>query len=398
MLAIANLLDILDKPARIAAIIGDELKHVKEEFGDRRRSEIVTVAEDISVEDLIAPQDMVVTFSHGGYVKSQPLADYRAQRRGGRGRTAATTKDDDFIERMFVAHSHDYLLCFSNRGRLYWLKVFEVPQGGSTSRGKPMVNMFPLEEGEKITAVVPVKEFDESHFVFMATAQGTVKKTPLADFSRPRPSGIIAVGLDEGDYLIGVALTDGSYDVMLFSSEGKAIRFHEEDVRPMGRQATGVRGMRLPESGGWKIVCMLAAKDDKQTVLTATENGYGKRTAISEYTRHGRGGLGMIAIQSSDRNGALVGAVLVDDHDEVILISTGGVLIRTAVAQIREMGRSTQGVTLIALSEGEKLAGIARIEDRAEDGNGAGGENGNGGSGAEPVAPAAHGPRGPTLH
>jgi DNA gyrase subunit A len=400
MLAIADLLDILDKPARIAAIIGDELRHIKEEFGDRRRSEIVTVAEDISLEDLIAPQDMVVTFSHGGYVKSQPLADYRAQRRGGRGRTAATTKDDDFIERMFVAHSHDFLLCFSNRGRLYWLKVFEVPQGGSTSRGKPMVNMFPLEEGEKVTAVVPVKEFDESHFVFMATAQGTVKKTPLAEFSRPRPSGIIAVGLDEGDYLIGVALTDGSYDVMLFSSEGKAVRFVEEDVRPMGRQATGVRGMRLPDGGGWRVVCMLAAKDEKQTVLTATENGYGKRTAISEYTRHGRGGQGMIAIQSSDRNGALVGAVLVDDHDEVMLISTGGVLIRTAVAQIREMGRSTQGVTLIALSDGEKLAGIARIEDRDEEAAGGNGSGGNGDAGAgdagEPQVPAA--PEGPTIH
>jgi DNA gyrase subunit A len=395
--AIADLLDMLDKPARIAAVIGDELKHIKEEFGDRRRSEIVTVAEDISLEDLIAPQDMVVTFSHGGYVKSQPLADYRAQRRGGRGRTAATTKDDDFIERMFVAHSHDYLLCFSNRGRLYWLKVFEVPQGGSTSRGKPMVNMFPLEEGEKITAVVPVKEFDEHHFVFMATAQGTVKKTPLADFSRPRPSGIIAVNLDADDYLIGVAVTDGSYDVMLFSSEGKAVRFVEEDVRPMGRQATGVRGMRLPEGERWKVVCMLAAKDEKQTVLTATENGYGKRTPISEYTRHGRGGQGMIAIQASDRNGALVGAVLVDDHDEVMLISTGGVLIRTAVAQIREMGRSTQGVTLIALSEGEKLAGIARIEDRDEEGNGGNG-NGAGENGEPPIPPADPGAQGPTIH
>ena len=393
MVAIADLLDILSKTARIAAIIESELKHIKEEFGDRRRSEIVTVAEDISLEDLIAPQDMVVTFSHGGYVKSQPLADYRAQRRGGRGRTAATTKDDDFIERMFVAHSHNFLLCFSNRGRLYWLKVFEVPQGGSTSRGKPVVNMFPLEEGEKITAVVPVKEFDESHFVFMATAQGTVKKTPLADFSRPRPSGIIAVGLDEGDYLISVAVTDGTYDVMLFSSEGKAVRFVEEDVRPMGRTATGVRGMRLPEGENWKVVCMLAAKDETQTVLTATENGYGKRTPISEYTRHGRGGQGMIAIQASERNGALVGAVLVDDHDEVMLISTGGVLIRTAVAQIREMGRSTQGVTLIALSEGEKLAGIARIEDRADDGNGGSGEEPE-----APVTPVDPGPQGPTIH
>ena len=406
MTLIAELLDILDKPARVTEIIAAELKHIKEEFGDRRRSEIVTVAEDIALEDLIAPQDMVVTFSHGGYVKSQPLADYRAQRRGGRGRTAAATKDDDFIERMFAAHSHDYLLCFSNRGRLYWLKVFEVPQGGSNSRGKPMVNMFPLEEGEKITVVVSVKEFDENRFVFMATAQGTVKKTSLADFSRPRPSGIIAVGLDEGDYLIGAAVTDGSYDVMLFSSEGKAIRFHEDDVRAMGRQATGVRGMRLPEDGSRKVVCMLAAKDETQTVLTATENGFGKRTPIAEYTKHGRGGQGMNAIQSSERNGALVGAVLVDDHDEVMLISTGGVLIRTAVAQIREQGRSTQGVTLIALGEGEKLAGVERIVERdAEEGNGNGGGNGgdggNGGTGEQVDAPAADAPpgsEGPTIH
>jgi DNA gyrase subunit A len=398
MATIADLLDILDKPARITEIIAGELKAIREEFGDKRRSEIVTVAEDISIEDLIAPQDMVVTFSHSGYVKSQPLADYRAQRRGGRGKTAATTKDDDFIERMFVAHSHDYLLCFSNRGRMYWLKVFEVPQGGRTARGKPIVNMFPLEEGEKITAVVPVKEFDENHFVFMATAQGTVKKTALTDFSRPRPSGIIAVGLDEGDYLVGAALTDGNYDVMLFSSEGKAIRFHEEDVRPMGRQATGVRGMRLPEDGSRRVVCMLVAKDERFAVLTATANGFGKRTPISEYTKHGRGGQGMIAIQASDRNGALVGAVLVDDTDQVMLISTGGVLIRTAVAQIREMGRSTQGVTLIALGEGEKLAGVERILERDEDeGNGG---NGNGG-GEEPAAaaePAEPPPEGPTLH
>ena len=410
MAAIADLLDILARPERITAIIGEELAAVKEEFGDKRRSEIVTVAEDISIEDLIAPQDMVVTFTHGGYVKSQPLADYRAQRRGGRGRQAAATKEDDFIERLFVAHSHDYLLCFSNRGRLYWLKVFEVPQGASTSRGKPVVNMFPIEDGEKITAVVPVKEFDENHFVFMATSLGTVKKTPLADFSRPRPSGIIAVNLDEGDYLIGVALTDGKHDVMLFSSEGKAVRFHEEDVRPMGRQATGVRGMRLPEAGGHRVVCMLVAVDESKAVLTATENGYGKRTPIAEYTRHGRGGQGMIAIQASERNGSLVGAVLVEEKDEVMLISTGGVLIRTAVAQIREMGRSTQGVTLIALGEGEKLAGLERIEERDMDdgGNGNGNGNGNGsgngghggnGNGGEdlPEAPAADIPP-PQVH
>jgi DNA gyrase subunit A len=393
MTQIADLLDILEKPARITAIIGEELRKLKGDFADARRTEIVTVAEDISIEDLIAPQDMVVTFSHGGYVKSQPLADYRAQRRGGRGRAATAMKEDDFIERLFVAHSHDYLLCFSNRGRLYWLKVFEVPQGSRASRGKPIVNVFPLEEGEKITAVVPVKEFDEQHFVLMATARGTVKKTPLADFSRPRPSGIIAVSLEEGDYLVGGVLTDGGADVMLFSSEGKAVRFAESAVRPMGRQAGGVRGMRLPEDGSQRVVCMLVAQDESLTVLTATEHGYGKRTPISEYTKHGRGGQGMIAIQASERNGRLVGAVLVEDTDEVMLISTGGVLIRTKVAQIREQGRSTQGVTLIALGEGETLAGVERIEEKDEDvaGNG----NGNGGDGEAPL-PAEEPP--PTVH
>jgi DNA gyrase subunit A len=393
MTAIGDLLDILAKPARITAIIDEELRKLKAEFADKRRSELVTVAEDISIEDLIAPQDMVVTFSHGGYVKSQPLADYRAQRRGGRGRMATAMKEDDFIERLFVAHSHDYLLCFSNRGRLYWLKVYEVPAGSRAARGKPIVNMFPLEEAEKITAVVPVKEFDENHYVFMATAQGTVKKTPLAEFSRPRPSGIIAVGLEAGDYLVGAALTDGKYDVMLFSSEGKAVRFEEADVRPMGRQATGVRGMRLGE--GQRVVCMLAAKDDSRAVLTATANGYGKRTAIGEHPRHGRGGQGVIAIQVSERNGPLIGAVLVEESDEVMLISTGGVLIRTAVAQIREMGRSTQGVTLIALGEGEKLAGMERIEER-DLGNGNGANGGNGGDAQEELPPPAEPP--PTVH
>ncbi len=392
MTQIADLLDILAKPARITAIIGDELKKLKSDYGDARRTELVTVAEDISIEDLIAPQDMVVTFSHGGYVKAQPLADYRAQRRGGRGRTATSMKEDDFIERLFVAHSHDYLLCFSSRGILYWLKVFEVPQGSRASRGKPIVNIFPLQEGEKITAVVPVKEFDEQHFVLMATARGTVKKTPLAEFSRPRPSGIIAVSLEEGDYLVGGVLTDGSADVMLFSSEGKAVRFAESAVRPMGRQAAGVRGMRLPDDGSQRVVCMLVAKDESLTVLTATEHGYGKRTPISEYTKHGRGGQGLIAIQASERNGRLVGAVLVEDTDEVMLISTGGVLIRTKVAQIREQGRSTQGVTLIALGEGEKLAGLERIEEKDEDLAG----NGNGGDG-EPPLPAGDAPA-PTVH
>ncbi len=373
---IVDLIDVLDKPARLSAIIGEELAEIKAAYGDARRSEIVTVAEDISLEDLIAPQDMVVTFSHGGYVKAQPLADYRAQRRGGRGRTAAATKEDDFIERLFVAHSHNHLLCFSSRGRLYWLKVYEVPQGSPTSRGKPLVNLFPLAEGEKITAVVSVSEFDAQHFVFMATARGTVKKTPLTDFSRPRPSGIIAVGLDEGDYLIGAALTDGGCDVMLFSSDGKAIRFAEDAVRAMGRQATGVRGMRIAKDG--RIVSMLVARDASGSVLTATENGFGKRTPVGEYTRHGRGGQGMIAIQASERNGPLVGAALVDDHDEVMLISTGGVLIRTEVGQIRAQGRSTQGVTLISLDAGQKLAGIERIVERDAESGGDG--NGNGGA------------------
>jgi DNA gyrase subunit A len=384
--AIADLLDMLSKPARITVVIREELCAIREQFGDARKSEIVTVAEDISIADLIAPQDMVVTFSHGSYVKSQPLADYRAQRRGGRGRMSTTMKEDDFIERLFVAHSHDYLLCFSNRGRVYWLKVYEVPVGSRSGRGKHIVNVFPLEEGEKITAVVPVREFDENHYVFMATAQGTVKKSPLADFSRPRPSGIIAVGLDEGDYLVGAVLTDGGYDVMLFSSDGKAVRFQETEVRAMGRQATGVRGMRL--AAGQRVVCMLAAHDESKCVLTATENGFGKRTPIAEYTRHGRGGQGIIAIQASERNGKLVGAVLVDDQDEVMLISTGGVLIRTAVAQIREQGRLTQGVTLISLDEGEKLAGLERIEEReAGEGNGNGNGGAGGGNGSDDEAP-----------
>ncbi len=382
MEAIADLLDILEKPARITALIGGELRQIREQFGDARRSVIEINTEEISLEDLIAPQDMVVTFSHGGYVKSQPLADYSAQRRGGRGKQATATKEDDFIDRLFVAHTHDYLLCFSNRGRLYWLKVYEVPQGTRNSRGKPIVNVFPLEEGEKITAVVTVKEFDELHYVFMATSQGTVKKTPLSEFSRRRASGIIAVGLDENDFLIGAALTDGHYDVMLFSDSGKAVRFEEGDVRPMGRQATGVRGMRLAHDGSQHVVCMLVAKDEEQTVLTATENGFGKRTPIAEYTRHGRGTQGMLAIQASERNGNLVGAILVDDNDEVMLISTRGVLIRTKVAQIREQGRTTQGVTLIALGEGEKLAGLERVVERDEEI-----PNGNGES--EPGADAA---------
>ncbi|MFA6314703.1 MAG: DNA gyrase C-terminal beta-propeller domain-containing protein, partial [Sterolibacterium sp.] len=304
---------------------------------------------------------------HGGYVKAQPLTEYKSQKRGGRGRQAAAIKEDDFVDRLFVANTHDYILCFSNRGRVYWLKVYEVPQGSRVSRGKPIVNLFPLEEGEKITAVLPVKEFDEQHYVFMATAMGTVKKTPLSDFSNPRKAGIIAVGLDEGDFLIGVAITDGSYDVMLFSNAGKAVRFAEDDVRAMGRNARGVRGMQLDQEQ--TVISMLVAASEEFSVLTATENGYGKRTPIAEYTRHGRGTKGMIAIQTSERNGRVVGALLVQAEDELMLISTGGVLIRTGVAQVREMGRSTQGVTLINLDDATKLAGIEKVIESDDEDN-----------------------------
>ncbi len=366
---IADLLDILARPERIATIIGDELAAVKKEFGDARRSEIVRSAEDLQTADLIAPQDMVVTLSHTGYIKSQPLADYRAQKRGGRGRQAAATREDDWIDQLFIANTHDTILCFSDRGRLYWLKVWEVPQGSRVSRGKPIVNMFPLGEQEKITVVLPVREYDEHRFVFMATAQGTVKKTALTEFSNPRKAGIIAVDLDAGDYLIGAAITDGQHDVMLFSDAGKAVRFDENDVRPMGRTARGVRGMQLDP--GQSVIALLVAEDEAQSVLTATENGFGKRTPISEYTRHGRGTKGMIAIATTERNGKVVAATLVRPDDEIMLITTGGVLIRTRVAEIREMSRATQGVTLIALDEGTTLAGLQRIVETDDEGTAA---------------------------
>jgi DNA gyrase subunit A len=382
MANIADLLDILARPERITAIIGDELTLIKQQFGDPRRSEVVMNTADINIEDLIAPQDMVVTLSHTGYFKRQPLTDYRAQKRGGRGKQAAAVKDDDFVDQLFVANTHDHILCFSNRGRLYWLKVYEVPEGTRNSRGKPIVNLFPLLEGEKITAVLPVKEFDEGHFIFMATAEGTVKKTPLTDFSNPRKAGIIAVGLDEGDYLVGVAITDGKHDVMLFSDAGKAVRFSENDVRPMGRQARGVRGMTLED--GQTVIAMLVAEDEEQSVLTATENGFGKRTPIGEYTRHGRGTKGMIAIQTSDRNGKVVAATLVTEKDQIMLITTGGVLVRTRVAEIREMGRATQGVTLISVDEGSKLSGVQKILEGDEEEQDVTGE-----AGAEGAAPEA---------
>jgi DNA gyrase subunit A len=359
MAQIVDLLDILAQQGRVTSIVSGELTSIRDQFGDKRRSEIVAQSVDLSMEDLIAPEDMVVTMSHGGYMKAQPVAEYRAQGRGGRGKQATGTKEDDFIDSLFIANTHDFILCFSNRGRVYWLKVYSVPQGGRASRGKPIVNLVPLLEHEKITKILPVKEFAQDRFVFMATAQGTVKKTPLSEFSRPRPSGIIAVDLDDGDFLVGAALTDGKHDVMLFSSGGKAVRFEESDVRPMGRNAHGVRGMQLDR--GQRVISMLVAENGKQSVLTATENGYGKRTPIVEHTRHARGTKGMIAIQQTARNGKVVAAALVHPDDEVMLISTGGVLIRTKVSSIREMSRSTKGVTLINLGEGEKLAGLERV-------------------------------------
>ena len=379
MLQIADYLDILAKPARITAIIVDEMNAIKLQYGDKRKSEIEHNPQDLDNEDLITPADMVVTLSHTGYIKSQPLADYSAQRRGGRGRQATATKEDDFIERLFIANTHDYILCFSSRGRVYWVKVYQVPQGSRSSRGKPVVNMFPLMEGEKITAILPVKQFDDGHYIFMATAQGTVKKTPLSAFANPRGRGIIAVELDQGDFLIGVAITDGTHDVMLFSDAGKAVRFGEDDVRPTGRVTRGVRGMTLDLAQ--QVISMLVAENESQTVLTATENGYGKRTPISEYTRHGRGTKGMIAIHTGERNGNLVGAVLVEEKDEVMLVSTGGVVIRTKVAQIREQGRSTQGVTLINLDAGTRLAGIEKVLESDDDSGGSGGGNGGNGNG-----------------
>ncbi|MEO6421498.1 MAG: DNA gyrase subunit A, partial [Candidatus Nitrotoga sp.] len=358
---IIDLLDILAKPERVTQIIGDELTAIKAQYGDKRRSEIVTHTQDMSMEDLITPEDVVVTMSHGGYMKAQPLAEYVAQKRGGRGKQAAPPKEDDFVDNFFIANTHDYILCFSSRGRVYWIKVYDVPQGARTARGRPIVNLLPLESGEKINAILPVKVFSEDQYVFFATAKGTVKKTALSDFANPRKAGIIAINLDEGDYLIGVALTDGKHDVMLFSNGGKAVRFDENDVRPMGRVSRGVRGMKL--AAKQDVIALLVARDESQAVLTATENGYGKRTPISEYTRHGRGTQGMIAIQTTARNGKVVAATLVNEEDEIMLIGTNGVLIRTRVKEIREMSRSTQGVTLINLGKDDRLAGLSRIAD-----------------------------------
>jgi DNA gyrase subunit A len=362
---IDDLLDILNNPDRLMQVIRDELVEVREQYGDARRTEILMDQLDLTMEDLITEEDVVVTLSHSGYAKSQPLSDYRAQRRGGRGKAATRVREEDFVDKLFIASTHDTILCFSSRGKAYWLKVYQLPQAGRTARGKPIVNLLPLEEGERINAVLPVREYREDEFVFMATAQGTVKKTPLADFSRPRSNGIIAVDLRDDDYLVNVQITDGHKDVMLFGNAGKAIRFNEGDVRPMGRTACGVRGIRLVP--GQKVIAMIIG--DEGTVLTVTENGYGKRTLVADYPVHGRGGQGVISIQGSERNGDVVGAVLVRDEDEIMLISNGGTLVRTRVNEISTMGRNTQGVRLISLHSEEKLVGVERVvEDQDENG------------------------------
>ena len=367
MVEIDDYLDILARPKRVTDIIEEELVKVRNEFGQtalgQRRSVIDHNSADMTTEDLITPTDLVVTLSHAGYIKSQPLDEYRAQKRGGRGKQATATKEDDWIDHLFVANTHDYLLCFSSKGRLYWLKVWEVPPGSRGSRGRPIVNMFPLQEGEKITNVLALtgenRTFPDSHFVFMTTSMGTVKKTVLSDFNNPRKGGIIAVDLDRNDFLVGAALTDGKHDVMLFSDNGKAVRFDENDVRPMGRGARGVRGMALDD--GQRLIAMLVAEDEEQSVLTATQNGFGKRTSIREYTRHGRATKGMIAIQQSPRNGKVVAATLAHNDDEIMMISDRGVMVRTRVSEIREMGRATQGVTLIGLDAGDQLSSLQRI-------------------------------------
>jgi len=359
---IGDLSDILARPERLTQVIRDELVEVRDQFGDKRRTEINRDHLDLSTEDLIEPQDVVVTLSHAGYAKSQPVTEYQTQRRGGRGKAATAVKDEDFVEKLFVAHTHDTVLCFSNRGKVYWLKVYELPQAGRGARGKPMVNLLPLEEGEKISAVLPVKQYDEQHFVFMATSQGTVKKTPLTAFSRPRTTGIIALDLAENDRLVGVGLTDGTKEIILVSSGGKSIRFNESEVRPMGREAAGVRGIKLGE--GHELVGLIVVGEGN--ILTASENGYGKLTPLDDFPAHGRGGQGVIALQTTDRNGKTVAALQVTAGQEVMLISSTGTLVRTPVDEISVVGRNTQGVRLIRLGEGERLVGIERIDESLE--------------------------------
>ncbi|HQR47980.1 MAG TPA: DNA gyrase subunit A [Steroidobacteraceae bacterium] len=387
---IRDLSDILARPERLLAVIRTELLEIREQYGDQRRTRIEADESDLTIEDLIAPQDVVVTLSHGGYAKAQPVSEYRAQGRGGRGKSATSVKDEDFVDKLFVANTHDTLLCFSSHGQLYWLKVYRLPQAGRGSRGKPIVNLLPLEEGERITAVLPIREYESDRYVFMATAQGTVKKTPLAAFSRPRAAGIIAVGLEAGDKLVGVAITDGTRDVILCSSGGKAIRFAEDDVRPMGRTAAGVRGIRVPEG---EVVISLIIPDKDGLILTASENGYGKLTSEAEFPVHGRGGQGVIAMQTSERNGRLVAATQIATTDELMLMSSSGTLVRTRAEEISVLGRNTQGVRLIRLDEGERLIGVEPVEPETEEDAGEADAGDPGVVDSEPDAPGS-----PAIH
>ncbi|MDH4054283.1 MAG: DNA gyrase subunit A [Gammaproteobacteria bacterium] len=354
---------ILAAPDLLQNVIKNELLEIRDAYGDERRTEIIQDHSDLSLEDLIPEEEVVVTLSHGGYAKAQPIEDYQAQKRGGRGRSATKVKDEDFVDKLFVANTHDTILCFSSRGKMYWLKVFQVPQASRGSRGKPIVNLLPLEEDERINAVLPIREYADGHFVFMATSGGTVKKTPLSQFSRPRNSGIIAIDLRGEDKLVSVELTDGQAEVLLVASHGKSIRFSEDDVRPMGRAAAGVRGIKLPK--GEEVIALSIMREG--LILTATENGYGKRTPVDDFPLQGRGGQGVISIQTTARNGKTVGAVQVADEDEVMLISSNGTLVRTGVDDISIMGRNTQGVRLIRVEEGQRLVGLARIEAVDED-------------------------------
>ena len=356
---IEELLEILQDPERLRTVIRGELVELKDQFADGRRTEIIDDHQGLDPEDLITPEEVVVTLSHSGYVKWQPIDVYAAQKRGGMGKSATSMKEEDFIDQLFVANTHDTILCFSSRGKMYWLRVYNLPQASRTARGKPIVNLLPLEEDERISAVLPLKDFQQSGYVLMATASGVVKKTPLEDFSRPRAAGIIAIDLVNDDRLVGVAITDGERDVMLASSGGKMIRFNEREVRPMGRNARGVIGMRIPADQ--RIISLIITGAGR--VLTATENGYGKCTNISEYRPQGRGGQGIISIQTSKRNGRVIGALLVEGGDEMMLITSGGKLVRTRVDEVSVLGRNTQGVKLIRLREGERLVGVERVED-----------------------------------
>jgi DNA gyrase subunit A len=389
---IRDLSDILARPQRLLEVIRNELEYIRDTFGDKRRTEILVNHEDLTTEDLISPEDVVVTLSHGGYAKAQPVSDYQAQRRGGRGKAATSVKDEDFVDKLFVANTHDTLLCFSDHGKLYWLKVYQVPQASRGSRGKPIVNLLPLQEGERISAMLSIKDFEEGKFVFMATSLGTVKKTSLALFSRPRASGIIAVALEEGDKLVGVAITDGTKDILLFTTAGKAIRFVEEEVRPMGREAAGVRGVRLTDDQ--RVNALIVA--EQGFILTASQNGFGKLTPLEEFPKHGRGGQGVIALQITDRNGRMVGALQVSADDEIMLVSQNGVLVRTPVKDISVVGRNTQGVRLIRLEDGDQLSGLERIDGLAAEGDaadeGSGDPDGEAGGGPDGEAGGGPGP------